>query len=117
MTLIEGDPYLGGWLLEGLLKALDPANGLDIVAVDLSEALATIELDHEGAGMAISSLADESSLPAAGRASVCRFADVPVMLERPDASRWRLVVERPLLPHVNHWLAFVEETSGGWPMA
>ena len=97
--------------LNALRHALAPGRHATALAVDLSEALVTIELHGPALDDWLAHLVDASAIPReAGRAGRCRLADVSVMLMRLAGDRLWLSVDRPLLPYVTDWLPF---THGG----
>ena len=96
--------------LRALLQALAPGRSDSAVAVDLSEALAVFELHGPRIDTWLVRLVDASALPrAAGQASRCRLIDAAVSLWRLEAERLWLIVDRPLAPYIEHWLAYAHE--------
>jgi hypothetical protein len=94
-------------VLQAVRQALVPGLQASALAVDLSEAMAVTELLGPALDDWLAHLVDAHAIPRQpGLASGCRMADVPVLLLRLRADCVWLAVERPLLPHINHWLAF-----------
>jgi len=96
--------------LQALARALDEAG--DAFAVDLSDGTAALELDGRWMGEGLSHLVDPSALPGPGRASRCRFIDVPVLLWRVDEKRLWLLADRSLSPYLAQWLSHAAEAAG-----
>jgi sarcosine oxidase gamma subunit len=93
--------------LRQLLAELAPGRSESALAVDLSEAMAVIELRSPLVDQWLAHLVDASAIPREpGRCSRCRLADISAMLLRLEAGRLWLVVDRPLLPYVTEWLAY-----------
>lgn len=93
--------------LHRLLADLAPGRSESALVVDLSEAMAVIELRSPLVDQWFARLVDASAIPREpGRCSRCRLADISVMLLRLDAHRVWLVVDQPLLPYVTEWLAY-----------
>lgn len=96
--------------LQALARALDEAG--DAFAVELSDGTATLELDGRWIGEGLSHLVDPSALPGLGRASRCRFIDVPVLLWRVDEKRLWLLADRALSPYLAQWFSHAAEAAG-----
>ncbi len=99
----SGEPALA----QTLLSSLAPGHFDAAVCVDLSEALALIELHGPGLDGWLARLVDASAIPwQVGCFSRCRLADVAVMLLRLAPHRVLLAVDRPLAPYIEDWLAY-----------
>jgi sarcosine oxidase gamma subunit len=100
--LLLGEPCAAMRSVQAALAAGRHATAL---AVDTSEATDVIELQGPGLDEALASWVDAGALPRIpGRASGCRFVDVPVLLMRLAEARLWLLVDRPLRPYVQSWL-------------
>lgn len=96
--------------LQLLLADLASGKHNAALAVDLSEAVAVLELRGPALDEWLAHLVDANAIPhEPGRVSRCRLADVPAMLLRLEADRLWLVVDRPLEPYVTDWLAYAHD--------
>jgi sarcosine oxidase gamma subunit len=96
--------------LRALQHALAPGLHAAALAVDLSEAIAVIEMHGPALDEWLTHLVDASAVPREpGRVSRCRLADVPVMLLRLETDRLWLVVDRPLQRYISDWLAYAHD--------
>lgn len=99
------------WLVLGepsavatMLQPITPGQSAHWVGVDLSEALAVIELTGTDIAGWLCRLTDAQSLPVRiGQATGARLADTAVTLVMPEASRYWVVVERPWVCHLLGW--------------
>ena len=93
--------------LRKLLAALAPGRSETAMALDISDSLATFELEGPCLEDWLSHVVDASAIPPeTGLATRCRMVDVPVMLLRPKHDRFWLVVDRPLAPYLDDWLTY-----------
>lgn len=98
-------------VLEQLLVTLAPGRHPDAMAIELTHGLGAIELHGSRLHEWLARLVDCSAIPAEGRASRCRFIDVPVLLVRPAAERILLLADRSLSPYLADWLTFSHEAA------
>ncbi len=100
--------------LRPLLEALPPGRDELALAIDLSEALAVVELTARDLDEWLAHLVDASAIPRqAGSTSRARLADVAVLLLRLEVERLWLVAERPLLPYLEDWLGYARAGAFG----
>lgn len=98
--LVLGEPSA----VAAMLRPITPGQATHWVGVDLSEALAVIELTGTGIAAWLCRLTDAQSVPACvGQATGARMADAAVTLVMLEASRYWVVVERPWVCHVLGW--------------
>lgn len=97
--------------LQQLLDALAPGRHPEALAIELTHGLGVIELHGPHLDEWLARLVDCSAIPAEGRASRCRFIDVPVLLARPAAERVFLLADRSLFPYLADWLTFSHEAA------
>lgn len=99
--------------LRPLLTVLEPGRDGLAFALEVSEAMAVVELTGVRLDEWLARLVDASAIPRdPGSASPARFADVSVHLLRLGADRAWLLAERPLLPYVQDWLEYARDGLG-----
>jgi sarcosine oxidase gamma subunit len=99
----------GGRLLQ-LLDLLTAGTSATAMAADHSEAVAVVELQGPLLDEWLAHLVDALSIPRIpGSAARARMADASALLARLAPDRLLVIVDKPILPYVQEWLAYAYE--------
>lgn len=95
--------------LSALLAALRPGASEAGCAVDLSEAVGIWKLEGAALPLVLTRLSDATAVPAPGRATRLRWADVAVVLVRISDGEALLLADATLEPYLENWWAYACE--------
>lgn len=101
--------------LQQVCAALRGGSARDAIAIDVSDAMRVVELHGPALDDWLAHLVDASSIPALGRATRCRLADIAVFLMRVSPDRVLMIFDRALSPYLAQWLTFSHEGAFSYP--